>query len=258
MGVNLRKLGLLCGILGPLLWLTLIGIAGAMHPEFNPITHYISELGERGSSTELLMRYAAFGSTGLLYIGFAAALQATLWDEWRSALAAALLALDGLGRIGAGVFPCDPGCQGISSSQELHRLFATLGFSSGILAATAWGLLLRRHRWPPALTRYSVASGVLLLMSLLLMSWSRNPVNAPGLFEHLATGFLSLWLLVFAVYLIRSRQQRFSHPDIRARPDDQGFWVNLGCTEATTVNRANVLNDRIRECKATGCQPSKL
>jgi hypothetical protein len=83
-------------------------------------------------------------------------------------------------------------------------------------------------------------------------------VNAPGLFEHLATGFLSLWLLVFAVYLIRSRQQRFSHPDIRARPDDQGFWVNLGCTKATTVNRTNVLNDRIRECKATGCQPSKL
>lgn len=40
--------------------------------------------------------------------------------------------------------------------------------------------------------------------------------------------------------------------------DDQGFWVNLGCTKATTVNRTHVLNDRIRECKATGCQPSKL
>src|SRR2546430_10149324 len=79
----------------------LIGMAGAMRPEFSHITHYISELGERGSSTEFLMRYAAFGFTGLLYVCFAAALLATFRDGWYSTLAAGLIGLDGLGRIGA-------------------------------------------------------------------------------------------------------------------------------------------------------------
>ena len=204
--MSLRRLGIVCGILGPLLWLSLIGMAGAMRPEFSHVTHYISELGERGSSTEFLMRYAAFGFTGLLYVCFAAALLATFRDGWYSTLAAGLIGLDGLGRIGAGVFACDPGCGGLSSNQELHHLFATLGFSSGILAAIAWGFTFHRRGWPQPLTWYSVGTGILALIFLLIMSWSRNPLNAPGLFEHLATGVLSLWLLVFAAGLTR-------HPD---------------------------------------------
>lgn len=39
---------------------------------------------------------------------------------------------------------------------------------------------------------------------------------------------------------------------------NNGFYVNLNCTTKTTVARTNTLNDRIRECKATGCQASKL
>lgn len=39
---------------------------------------------------------------------------------------------------------------------------------------------------------------------------------------------------------------------------DENFFVSLGCTTKTTVSRTNTLKDRIRECKATGCQPSKL
>jgi len=37
-----------------------------------------------------------------------------------------------------------------------------------------------------------------------------------------------------------------------------GFWVNLACVKNTTIERTNTLRDRIRECKATGCQISKL
>lgn len=204
-----RRFGILCGIIGPLSWLSLIALAGAVRPEFDHVTQFISELGERGSSTEFVMRYAAFGFTGLLYLGFATALLATFRDGWYSALGAALIGLEGLGRIGAGVFACDPGCEGLSSSQELHRLFATVGFLSGILAAVAWGIAFKRQGWLRRLTWYSVGSGVLALVFLLLMSWSRNPVNAPGLFEHLASGVLSLWVLVFAIRLMRA-------PDITA------------------------------------------
>jgi uncharacterized protein YecT (DUF1311 family) len=40
--------------------------------------------------------------------------------------------------------------------------------------------------------------------------------------------------------------------------NDRGFFVNLRCAKNMTVDRTNFLNDRIRECKATGCQSRKL
>lgn len=39
---------------------------------------------------------------------------------------------------------------------------------------------------------------------------------------------------------------------------DDMFFVSLSCTTDATIDRTNTLKDRIRECKATGCQPSKL
>ena len=198
----LRKLGLYCGIISPILWLALIATAGALRPDFSHLTHYISELGERGSATEALMRYGAFGFTGFLYLCFAGALLATFPDGWLRRAAALLIALDGVGRMGAGGFPCDPGCVQVAPGLNLHKLFAAIGFSSGILAAFLWGFLLRR--FPPfrPLSSFSVGSGAVALVSLLLMSLVRDPALPRGLFEHLATVVLSVWLLVFAGRLV--------------------------------------------------------
>ncbi|MBD9358889.1 DUF998 domain-containing protein [Methylomonas albis] len=202
--MNLRRFGIYCGIAAPLIWLSLISLAGAMRPEFSHSYQYISELGERGSSTEIPMRYIGFEFAGVLYVCFATALPASLREGWRSALVAVFIGLDGLGRVGAGVFACDPGCDGLSSSQELHRLFATTGFSSAILAAIACGIVFRGHAWLGILSVYSIGSGILAAIFLLLMTWDTNPIQTPGLFEHLATGVLSLWLLVFAARLSRA------------------------------------------------------
>ncbi|WP_026602818.1 DUF998 domain-containing protein [Methylomonas sp. 11b] len=202
--MNLSRLGISCGIAAPVIWLSLIGLAGTMRPEFSHSYQYISELGERGSVTEVPMRYIGFGFAGFLYVSFAAAVPATLREGWRAALLATLIGLDGIGRIGAGVFACDPGCDGLSSSQELHRLFAMTGFSAAILAALACGMLFRRHAWLSILSVYSIGSGLLAATLLLLMTWEANPIQTLGLFEHLATGLLSIWTLVFAVCLFRS------------------------------------------------------
>src|SRR6267142_741418 len=96
------------------------------------------------------------------------------------------------------------------SPQRCWRHFGTDGIprwrqdSSGLMA---WGFTFHRRGWPQPLTWYSVGTGILALILLLIMSWSRNPLNAPGLFEHLATGVLSLWLLVFAAGLTRHPEQ---------------------------------------------------
>lgn len=36
------------------------------------------------------------------------------------------------------------------------------------------------------------------------------------------------------------------------------FFVSLDCATQLTIDRTNWLNDRVRECKSSGCQPSKL
>ena len=182
----------------------LIALSDIARPDVDAVTGFISELGERGSATESIMRWAGFGFTGLLYVCFAAALPSAVPSRGRTLIVALFVAVDGLGRAGAGLYPCDPGCEGGSRDQELHRLFATVAFCSGILAALADGALFRR--------RFAAAMGVSATIFLLLMTWSDNPLDAHGLFERLATGALSLWMLVFATRMLRWPNSRPGRP----------------------------------------------
>ncbi|RJF71780.1 DUF1311 domain-containing protein [Deinococcus cavernae] len=44
----------------------------------------------------------------------------------------------------------------------------------------------------------------------------------------------------------------------RDRDCVDGYTVYVNCTHDMTVSRLNFLNDRLRECNSSGCQPSKL
>ena len=190
-------------MLAPLLWASAIVFCGSLRPEYSHFTQYISELGERGSSTELTMRYLGFVPTGLMHIGFAAFLYAAFRGSRLAAIAAALLAINGLARIGAGLFPCEPGCAGpkLLLSQQLHSLSAGIGFFALIGASVLWGIVLRRYPGPRGLSPYSVATGILGLVFLMLMVWSDPQRAGTGLYERLSSGVLNLWVLVFAASL---------------------------------------------------------
>jgi hypothetical membrane protein len=203
--LTLYRVGNLCGILAPILWASAIVFCGTLRPEYSHFTQYISELGERGSSTESTIRYAGFVPTGLMHVAFAASSYVAFKGGWPAGIAATLLAINGLARIGAGLFPCEPGCVGpeLLLSQQLHSLSAGLGFFALIGAAVMWGVVLRRYRSLRGLGLYSVGSGALGLVFLLLMVWSAEPRGATGLYERLSSGVLSLWVLVFAARLWR-------------------------------------------------------
>ena len=201
---GLLKLGILCGVLAPLLWASAIVFCGTLRPGFSHFTQYISELGERGSSTEVLMRYGAFVPTGVMHIAFAGAL-ATIFKNSRFGVAAAvLLGVNGLARIAAGSFPCDIGCAETGSvGQRMHSLSAGVGFLALVVSTMLWGIVLKQTRELRGLAAYSVVSGVLGLAFLLLMLWSAEHGTARGLFERLSSGALSLCILVFALSLWR-------------------------------------------------------
>jgi hypothetical membrane protein len=204
---TLHKVGILCGILAPLLWASAIIICGALRPGYSHYAQYISELGERGSATEFIMRYSGFVPTGLMHVAFAAFLYAAFKGRWLAVIAAILLAINGLARIGAGVFACEPGCEGPKQmlSQQLHSLSAGIGFFAFIGATVLWGVVLRQYRSLRSLSPYSFGSGVLGLLFLLLMVWSAELRAGTGLYERLSSGVLSLWVLVFAARLWRMK-----------------------------------------------------
>jgi len=203
MKTTLFKIGNVCGMLAPVLWAWAIIFCGSLRPEYSHFTQYISELGERGSFTEFIMRYAAFVPTGLMHMAFAAFLYVAFKDSPLATFAAILLAINGIARIGAGMFPCEVGCAlpRLLLSQKLHSLSAGVGFFALIGASFLWGILFRRYQSLRGLSAYSVVSGCLGLVLLALMSWSAELRAGTGLYERLSTGVLSLWILVFAARL---------------------------------------------------------
>ena len=205
MNVTLYKVGNLCGMLAPVLWASAIVFCGSLRPDYGHFTQYISELGERGSSTEFIMRYAGFVPTGLMHIAFATFLYVAFRGDRLAAIAATLLAINGLARIGAGLFPCEPGCAGpkLLLSQQLHSLSAGLGFFALIASSVMWGIVLRRYRSLRGLSLYSFGCGMVGLVFVLLMVWSGELRAGTGLYERLSSGALSLWVLLFAARLWR-------------------------------------------------------
>jgi|ERR1044071_390184 hypothetical membrane protein len=203
MKATLYKIGNLCGVLAPVLWAGAIIFCGSLRPEYNHWTQYISELGERGSSTEFIIRYAGFVPTGLMHVAFAVFLYAVFKGRRLAAIAALLLAINGLARVGAGLFPCEVGCAGprLLLSQKLHSISSGVGFFALIGAAVLWGILLRRYRRLRGLSLYSIVSGLLGLVFLGMMLRDAERRTGVGLYERLSTGVLSLWVFVFAVRL---------------------------------------------------------
>ena len=201
----LRRVGIACGVLAPVLWAAGIAICAALRPQFSHYTAYISELGERGSSTELVMRYAVFLPTGLMHIAFAASLPAAFRGNRVAAVAAILIGINGLARIGAGLFPCEAGCGGPAEllSQRLHTLSGAVGFGALIAAVVLWSVVFRRDPRLRHLTAYCVAASGLGTVFLLLMISNAEPGGARGLFERLSSGVLSLWIMVFAAHVWR-------------------------------------------------------
>jgi hypothetical protein len=149
------------------------------------------------------MRYAGFVPTGIMHVLFAVAVYSAFKGSRLAPVPALLLALNGLGRVAAGLFPCEVGCAGprVLLSQKLHSLAAGVGFFALIGASVIGGVILRRQGRFIKMSAYSIVSGSLGLVFLLLMSWSAESRAGTGLYERLSSGILSLWVLVLAACL---------------------------------------------------------
>ena len=85
--------------------------------------------------------------------------------------AAILLAINGIARLVAGMFPCEIRCAlpRLLLSQKLHSLAAGVGFFALIGASVLWGTLFKRYQSLRGLSAYSIGSGCLGLVFLALI-----------------------------------------------------------------------------------------
>lgn len=203
MTTALCALGNASGLLAPVLWAGAIVYSGSLRPGFSHYTQYISELGERTSSTEFIMRYAGFVPTGLMHMAFAAFLIFAFRGQRTAVAGALLIALNGAARIAAGLFPCEVGCSlpHVLPAQQIHSWAAITGFLAFIAAASSWGWWFRHDSRLRSLSAYSLATAAAAFVFAVLTSVSDATRAGTGLYERLSSGLLSLWLLIFAARL---------------------------------------------------------
>lgn len=139
-------------------------VAGVLQPDYS-LLNAVSGLGAPDAAMPGLVNVAGFGLAGVLLLLFVTAVHPVLRADVLGMGTAVLLILTGISLIGAGLFPCDPGCPiaGASPRGMTHHLFAValLLFA----ALTPWltavhrGQLGRQNRF----VWFSLAVGAVLL-----------------------------------------------------------------------------------------------
>lgn len=190
----------LAGMVAFLPHLLAVILASAQRPGFSHRVQYLSELGERGSATASLTNYLGILPTGLLIACFGLGVLLRFRAQRAMAIAGGLIALRGVLRVVAALFPCDVGCRPAlaSASQDIHNAAATIAFvalTAAAFTAGAW-LRARRHGKAIVVATYALAIVAVAAQVMLLA----GAMGSPGLFQRIALGALQLWVALLAIH----------------------------------------------------------
>jgi len=116
-----------CGIIGPILFTVVLAILGLFRHGYSHVSQLMSELGEVGAPNALVMNTAGLTLLGLLMVAFAFGLHRGISEGKGSKVGPALIAASGTALAMTGIFPCDPGCVGVTPTGRIHSIAATIG-----------------------------------------------------------------------------------------------------------------------------------
>jgi hypothetical protein len=215
-GKYLLSLGrlLLCGVIGPLFFISVFLIAGATRPDYSPLRHPISSLAYGGWGW---MQSINFVISGLLLFAFAIGLRRMLRPLRGSVWGPLLIGLAGIGFIGAGFFVADPlngyppGTPLIPTERTVHGLLHDLFGIPVFLGLPIAGFVFRRQfarmrerRW----ATYSALNGLAMLTAFMLTSMGFNQVpgfaDFAGLFQRLTITLGLSWIMLLAIHFLMS------------------------------------------------------
>ncbi|MFX0196338.1 MAG: DUF998 domain-containing protein [Candidatus Hodarchaeota archaeon] len=201
-----RTLSLLafCGIIGPIFYTIVLIILGLLRPGYSHVTQSMSELGEVGGPNAIMMNTIGFPLLGFLLIAFAIGLHRGLSEGEGSMLGPGLIVLSGVGLIGSGIFPCDPGCIDVTLVSKMHSIMATIAAFAMIFAALAIFYRVKNDLLWQNYQLYSLLTGIVTAIIA-----SAYMVFEPwlGVFQRLSMGVSLLWIEIMAIQLLRLSHQ---------------------------------------------------
>lgn len=187
-----------CGIIGPIIYTTVLFTLGLLQPSYNHVTQYMSELGEVGAPNAIIMNTLGFPILGLFLIAFAFGLHHDTNRGKGSKIAPTLVAVSGVGLILSGIFNCDPGCRDISFKGHIHSYAAMLAAIPMTFAP-----LVSFQRFEKNYQFYSLITGVVAgIISILYQFPFFEPWK--GAFQRIAMGVPLLWVEVVSIKLLLS------------------------------------------------------
>ncbi len=202
----MTRLLLMCGAAGPVLFILVFLLEGALRPGYRPWRHFVSllALGDRG-----WVQAASFLVCGCLVLCFALGLSRTLDGVALSVL----FAIVGAGLIASGVFPCDAGLgyppgapptwpRTASRSGNRHNLAGALVFGPLAIASFVAAARSKSSTWTLACVTSGVMILVLFVVAGALAARATEGTDPPiGLVQRLAILIGWTWMASFALRL---------------------------------------------------------
>ena len=132
---SLTRLLAFCGIVGPIQFIVVILVFGLLQPGYDPTRQYMSELGAVGAPNAIAFIMPEF-LLGLMMIAFAFGLHRGISEGKSSKFVPLLIAVSGVGWLGASIFRCDVGCVNVSVSGTMHGIFGIFAVPPLLIAPT--------------------------------------------------------------------------------------------------------------------------
>ena len=199
-----RRFLALCGLAGPIVYVTVVAVLGHLYPGYSHLSQTMSELGAADAPHALVMNIAGIALLGVMIMAFAAALHQGSSQRGRTTFGTVLIAASGASLVMTAVFPCDTGGE-ITLAGQLHGVFAAVGSVCMVVGMLITALILYEDsRW----RSYAVLSvAIALLASALAVFYGLDIIEGwKGALQRISMGVALLWVVVVAVRLLRLPQ----------------------------------------------------
>tara|TARA_R100000935_G_C2800662_1_gene150311 strand:+ start:514 stop:1134 length:621 start_codon:yes stop_codon:yes gene_type:complete len=204
----------IAGIISSILFTTITVLSGYFQIDYNPINNFVSELGATNSSTEDLMNYVGFIPSGILFSLFGLSLFIIFSKKITSRIGALLIILFGIGMALAGIFSCDLGCPPNGTFESIiHDRVSAVTFISAILGINLLGFSFKKNYYFRNISVYTILTGFISLILLIIMINSFDSKNLTGLWQRLLLLSIFIWTIIIGLRAFKYFDELKTNPD---------------------------------------------
>ncbi|MCG9970968.1 DUF998 domain-containing protein [Christiangramia crocea] len=202
------------GVTGSVLFTSITIICASLQRDYDHLDNFISELGATGASTESLMNYLGFIPSGICFALFGLALLLTVSRGLVSRFGSVLFMVFGIGMALAGMFSCDAGCPPVGSMESgIHDGVSAIAFMSAILGTILLGFSFRKVKELYSISLYSIMTGFVALILMLVMISTFESKDLTGLWQRLFLFTIFLWTIITGLKIYKNFERLRTIPE---------------------------------------------